>query len=699
MSQAGKKSEFASAGTVEVKLTDLSGAIEAVQDSANGKNKITWSLRAPTEDDLGTIGDTWWVNEARTHEDGTAYLATIAQYQYQASGWIQVEMAHEVIASVDLGTATVGELDGIRIMAKTIGAEQLRADFADFVVARSGTYIAGDNRSIMDDSGYTIFNDDGEVRTKLSPDDSVFKGEVEADTLVVNGGSELRSTENRIAQGAKMTLESGVTDPTAPPTVQTFWDTDDVSLGTINDVAMDSVGLAWDGTYYWTAHRNSRPPTNANNRIFAYRVDPTTGVGEFVGGRIPDGKPWASEIFGVTCFGSELFWLGRSLYAGTVWITDLSGDYLRHFSYSDLGYSDTNPLGYRPCIGASFTRIYIAQCDDAGQLIWRTYNTATGALLGTVNTGYPTSSDLLGVYVGAADWGVGDRVALVKKSTRQVIVLTTAGANEASLHWNTPNAATGIVYRDGQFRTLDPNGAITNYEGSGMGDNTSDWWATYRWSIDEDDNGINDYVSRIGPVKRFYWDRRSRVRFMGAPLPVGTGYITPSIAKKTTTPARTDFRTPAFSVWVGESTAWISTLPSDWQTGPAPGDANTFPKGTPSSLVSASSTFEVKGDGSGRWGPLTFPGDGTVIGVPRVATGGGVSFPNVDPNGGSQTITVNFPAGRFTAPPSVSALTSHGRLIVVVFGITKDSFSFRVFNNFTSSANNAVGTWQAIQET
>src|SRR5699024_10104163 len=86
----------------------------------------------------------------------------------------------------------------------------------------------------------------------------------------------------------------------------------------------------------------------------------------------------------------------------------------------------------------------------------------------------------------------------------------------------------------------------------------------------------------------------------------------PSIAKKTTTPTRTDFRTPNFSVYVGESTAFISTLPTDWQTGSAPGDTNDFPDAEPSTLVSASSTFQVNGDGSGRWGPLTFNSDGTM---------------------------------------------------------------------------------------
>src|SRR5699024_12519885 len=111
----------------------------------------------------------------------------VGQYQCTSSGWLPVELNHEVIAMVDLGKATVGELDGIRIKANTIGAETLTADAIDGKVitgatvqsARSGQRWAGDAQGIR------IFNADNEVRTKLAPDDSVFKGEVEADTLIV----------------------------------------------------------------------------------------------------------------------------------------------------------------------------------------------------------------------------------------------------------------------------------------------------------------------------------------------------------------------------------------------------------------------------------------------------------------------------------------------------------------------------------
>src|SRR5699024_1791152 len=198
----------------------------------------------------------------------------IEQYRHDGNGWVKVELSHYVFSTVDLGKATVGELDGIRISANTVGAEQLQADFGDFMVARGATLIAGNDRHRLDDSGYAIFDDSGDRRTFISPEGSTFKGEVEADTLVVNGGAELRGTSNVLAQGAKLTLAAGVTDPTAPPVVQTFWDGLELSR-TVNDV----VGLAFDGTNYITARRSKQLTVTAYRRnLRGYKINASSGA-------------------------------------------------------------------------------------------------------------------------------------------------------------------------------------------------------------------------------------------------------------------------------------------------------------------------------------------------------------------------------------------------------------------------------------
>src|SRR5699024_4010639 len=69
VSRAEKRSLDGDAGTVEVKLVDIDGAIDDVQDSANGKNKVTYSDRPPTENDPGIFDDTWFVGQVGRPND------------------------------------------------------------------------------------------------------------------------------------------------------------------------------------------------------------------------------------------------------------------------------------------------------------------------------------------------------------------------------------------------------------------------------------------------------------------------------------------------------------------------------------------------------------------------------------------------------------------------------------------------------
>src|SRR5699024_9671400 len=90
----------------------------------------------------------------------------IEQYRHDGTGWVRVELSHYVFSTVDLGKATVGELDGIRIMGKTVRGEQLSGDAIDGKVITAPTIQSARSgrRWVGDPNGIRIINEDDDVR-------------------------------------------------------------------------------------------------------------------------------------------------------------------------------------------------------------------------------------------------------------------------------------------------------------------------------------------------------------------------------------------------------------------------------------------------------------------------------------------------------------------------------------------------------
>src|SRR5699024_8317331 len=111
-----------------------------------------------------------------------------------------------------------------------------------------------------------------------------------------------------------------------------------------------------------------------------------------------------------------------------------------------------------------------------------------------------------------------------------------------------------------------------------------------------------------------------------------------------------------------------------------PPASNSFPNADPAVLKSTNDKFEIKGDGSGHWGPLTFNTDGTMSGIPRMAVGKGETV-TVPSGSAFNTKTVTFPQARLTTSPTlvVSADTPADALINVgALAVTKYSFTLSV---------------------
>lgn len=536
--------------------------------------------------------------------------------------WAEVVVARMVTATEFIGENAI--LTGAVAASKITASEELWAKIGEFVRIRTGMLeadavdgmvITGATiqtartgaRVTQDASGIAVYDDADDWRVRLTPYGSTFKGDLEAESLVATGPAEFRHTDNRLGQGAKLVLEAGVTDPTAPPVVQPYW----ASVGFTPPEGGVLYGLAYADGKYWTFV--DVPNASEGDRLIS--IDPATGV---VGDNIPiTDQFWASG--GVTAIGSELFLLGQKSgtpYKYFVRVYSTAGAFLREWEYTDVGWSKSNPLAYKPGIGTDGTNVVIAHCTDAGSLVWRTFNKTTGATLATVDCKDGTKSDIGGIYIGPGDWGGGTFVTVRKTSGNvgdAIVTFSTSGVWDPAKSWTTAENGrdTGLAFADGKFRTLNGGGGrINEYTSPSTGDGESDWWAAYRWEAVE--NGVLVSRSRISPPARFTWPRRARLKVIGSPLPVGVSGIGGAVAKKTSTPVRTDFRQTNTHYRTGEPVALWAYLNADWKTAGIPGDSNTFPTATPSSIASASSTFEVRGDGTGRWGPLTINPNGTV---------------------------------------------------------------------------------------
>lgn len=115
----------AKAAASEQKATDALTKAGAAQTSADGKNQITRAT-SPASQPGKAVGDTHFTMSSM----GSGGVVT-RQQRWDGSAWQDETVGHQVLASLDLGKATVGELDGIRIKANTVTTAQLLVGIGD----------------------------------------------------------------------------------------------------------------------------------------------------------------------------------------------------------------------------------------------------------------------------------------------------------------------------------------------------------------------------------------------------------------------------------------------------------------------------------------------------------------------------------------------------------------------------------------
>ena len=486
----------------------------------------------------------------------------------------------------------------------TVYAEMVDADVFNGRVFRGSTFLTT-NESSWSDRGMFLLDDEGNPRIQAPTDGSDFtvNAEIVAKSLTAAGRASFLAENNRLEPGAGLVLAAGVGDPPSPPVVSNHYK----QITPPALVEGESVsGLAYGGGLFWRAIDAG----SGNNPLDRIEGIDQNGV---IQRTIPLVNFWARN--GLAVIGDELFALGirddrpENVRNQERWVRvfGLDGTYKRQWEYPNYGTGT-----YQPGIGSTPAgNVSIAQCWVDGKLSWRTFS-PTGTFINITTRDAPVKSDAVGIYGGTADFGAA-RTVFAKGSTpgtnRQFTVYGTNGNDYfPEQSWYSPGRGDvrGLAWDGEKFYSIDPAGVITEYGSLNMGDDSANWWTTYRWV------GSSGKTTRIAPPARFAWARRSRLRVSAPNLPQGVTTIEPSLAFKTTTPTRSEFRSPAWAAGATPSTVNYEVLPTSWQSGSAPGDINNFPNSTPSSVKASTGLFEVKGDGSGRWGPLTFNPDGSM---------------------------------------------------------------------------------------
>ena len=649
-----------------------------------------WSVKAAVDGTLITPGGVQTphlaadVLEVGNLKAGTAAIAEAV---------VKKLFAEVVVAEMVTATEFIGEnaiLTGAVTAPKLTVTEEMWAKFGEFVKIRAGQ-IEADAIDGMTVTGTTLQSRDGNFR---AGDDGVYIAQPDGTSLVrfPTDGSPLSLTaadveidranvgdlemlNGSVRSGGRFTLESGVVAPVSPPVITSEWslladisDNDWTGPQNVTRAGLDQ----WNGKWIraLNIHGNTSDDKiqiiNADGTLDReFKIDFNPRYGLTVLGDV-------AYIFGVSWSGEQPMIRGYNLN---------TGKRVKSWNY-DRAIENQNALGN--------DGTYLLVAGVYGDGLWvHKRSVSTGAQVGSDLRSelgeWPTygNKDLYGVHIDGSELTVvpsGGRVYTISGST---LKRKTDSANrDGFAGWGSPGSTVAAWWDSSHT----PHVATIDGKIFKASDRKSQYqveacitWFDGTHETDPSPSALVRVGARAFPVISL--PSRPGIRKRVYYRPAGSS----TWARKELAPEEKSFRI-VLTGWGGGTYNY------------PPPTENTFPVQDPAELRTSNLNFQVLGDGSGKWGKLRVSAGGDVTGVVRTATGGGISFPTVAANGGSKTVVVTFPSGRFTKTPSVSAMTSHGRVTPVVFDISKDGFTFRVWNFTSSEARSVVGSWLALEE-
>ena len=508
----------------------------------------------------------------------------IEQYRHDGTGWVKVELSHYVFSTVDLGKATVGELDGIRIMGQTISGEQLSADAIDGKVITGGTYRTSGGNGSWSDAGLFISQPDGTSMVRFPTDGSPLSLTA-SDTQIDRASiGELDLSYGAVRSGGEFTLASGVTAPALPPEITTTWD----KLCTLPKPPerSDYANFAyWSNGNQWVRAINVLG-TGEGDRIEIYDYD----TGEL------DGS-FPIEIdarHGVTVAGDIVYIMGKDHNVADPRVFIFGYNLTTGARTSRHEY--TRNIQAKNALGNDGTNLIVASVYNLELWVHKrnpTSGVQVGSDMRSGSNSWPESGgrDLFGVRISGNDVEVvtawGGRVYF---NSNNALVRKTDTANASGYAgWVLPaHDISGCDWINGAPYPMDSSGVVL-----------------------EGTTQASDYTAEVC----YTWYDGT---FETTPSPAATINVAARETVTISLPYRAGLQK---RVYTREGARWRrntlapETTVADIYTGvlvfglPT---TNSFPNAAPAVLKSTNGNVVVRGDGSGKWGPLTFNADGTM---------------------------------------------------------------------------------------
>ena len=228
----------------------------------------------------------------------------------------------------------------------------------------------------------------------------------------------------------------------------------------------------------------------------------------------------------------------------------------------------------------------------------------------------PTS----GIYVGSGDFGSKTYVIVTQANGNTIVVPDSTKAESFTLDFPLPAVTpVGIGYDGTAFWTLGSNHVLYKHEpGNKFTTESPTWWAASSWQ-----DTTNSYETTLSPQVSFTMKSRARLTITTAPFLTGTGTdpngIGVYLARQTSAPSSGQLH---YQGTAPTNSKVITTATFSGVAPPAlPG---VFTLGTPAEIASAALAvdgsgkpmIDLKGDGSGRVGPLVWDSGGGVVNSP-----------------------------------------------------------------------------------